>query len=419
MSWIGALKFWNKEKGPIITDTANVYILPRKGTEEYKEVKAVQQGEEMPAKKKEREARNKATMDKALGQLRAVEAETKARNVERKKEAKVVVEQRAQEAAKRATEQKAQEAAKRAAQQKAETAVRIAEQKAGEAAKGGSISGVSELPEDLQLNIKGFVGDKSTGWNLANLFMAGKQLAQVNAPAILIVMDAISFGEGGNQTIFFESTADSYPLLKKDNLNRSVSKSIFEKWGKKGGIPMRGLRGDVYGYELPFNEPNSTQMEILNNGFPQLKINIVRRVGGIGGKAGIKFTWEPKTSGINLRTKEGKANVKKILEESAESAKTYLARIEDKAEPFWDFLTKQKKRAIEARQKARESSSFKIPATKASAEFVSPDRFEDVYLAFFGDAEKAKKRADELRKQHPNKRMKFFGRRNLNIIIEK
>jgi hypothetical protein len=84
MSWIGALKFWNKEKGPIVTDTANVYMLPRKGTEEYKEVKAVQQGEEMPAKKKEREERNKATMDKALGQLRQVESETKARNEARK-----------------------------------------------------------------------------------------------------------------------------------------------------------------------------------------------------------------------------------------------------------------------------------------------------------------------------------------------
>jgi hypothetical protein len=86
MSWIGALKFWNKEKGPIVTDTANVYMLPRKGTEEYKEVRAVQQGEEIPSKKKEREERNKATMDKALGQLRQVESETKARNVERKKE---------------------------------------------------------------------------------------------------------------------------------------------------------------------------------------------------------------------------------------------------------------------------------------------------------------------------------------------
>jgi hypothetical protein len=86
MSWISALKFWNDEKGPIVTDTANVWMMPRKGTEEYDEVRAVQQGKEIPSKKKEREARNKATMDKALGQLRQVETETKARNVERKKE---------------------------------------------------------------------------------------------------------------------------------------------------------------------------------------------------------------------------------------------------------------------------------------------------------------------------------------------
>jgi hypothetical protein len=79
--WITALKAWNTKKG-------GSWCVPRKGTKEYDEVKAMMGGNETPEAKKEREGRNKAVMETAVSKLRQVEAETKARNVKRVEEAK-------------------------------------------------------------------------------------------------------------------------------------------------------------------------------------------------------------------------------------------------------------------------------------------------------------------------------------------
>jgi hypothetical protein len=78
--WITALKQWNGEKG-------GPWCVPRKGSPEYDEVRAIMDGKETPARKAQREKGNVDRMAKALQQLRGIEAETKERNVQRAKEA--------------------------------------------------------------------------------------------------------------------------------------------------------------------------------------------------------------------------------------------------------------------------------------------------------------------------------------------
>jgi hypothetical protein len=84
---------------------------------------------------------------------------------------------------------------------------------------------------------------------------------------------------------------------------------------------------------------------------------------------------------------------------------------------YLDTLEGRRKAKI-AETKAVAKAVFSIPATEAKAEYVSPDNFEDVYLAFYGDADRAKAAAANLRRRIPGKRAKFFGRKNLNIRAE-
>jgi len=75
--WIDALKKWNTEKG-------GSWCIPRKGSPEMTAVKRIMEGKETTKEKSAREDRNKATMSKALQQLRGIEEETKIRNQARK-----------------------------------------------------------------------------------------------------------------------------------------------------------------------------------------------------------------------------------------------------------------------------------------------------------------------------------------------
>ena len=74
MKWIDALKVWNKGKG-------GSWCIPKKGSADYDAVRAIMER----AKPEAVAARNTERSAKALEQLRAVEAEAKARNKERKK----------------------------------------------------------------------------------------------------------------------------------------------------------------------------------------------------------------------------------------------------------------------------------------------------------------------------------------------
>lgn len=438
MKWVEALKVWNGKKG-------GTWCIPRKGSAEYDEVRAIMDRSKPAAVA----ARNKATSAKALEQLRGVEAATKARN-----EASAAAAKEKSAAAREAaikkvyldalpydyqreemkdkslseiqayaskqilrkqvpgdTSQKALSQLKKLdTRTKIEAQREKAKLKTKPKAEVKPVEGVSELPEVVQEKIKEYVG-KTTGWNLAKLFMENDGLPMSRAAALIILLASISHGEDGNEKFFLEARADERPteLISRYADANPIAKSILEKW----------FPGGRFLVEVP----TETQEKILTNGFKDIQFDLRRRKGTMGSKSGIVLEWSPKKSDLNLRTKEGKAALKKRYDEAAETAKSYLARIDDKAKDFLEFLQKKAKSEAEAKAKskseAKAKSTFVIPATEAKSEFVAPDRFEDVFLAFYGDAGKAKTSADELRAKYPGKRIKFFGRKNLNMKLEK
>lgn len=74
MKWMDAVKKWNADHNP------ETWCIPRKGTTEYFEVRAIMEGKPSPKKTKIVEERR----EKAVVGLRAVEKETADRNKARK-----------------------------------------------------------------------------------------------------------------------------------------------------------------------------------------------------------------------------------------------------------------------------------------------------------------------------------------------
>jgi len=73
MQWIQALKQWNGQSTQLKVAHKDVWAVPRKNTEPYKEVKDMTKPD--------------YKMKKAISQLRQVEEETKQRNIKRQEEA--------------------------------------------------------------------------------------------------------------------------------------------------------------------------------------------------------------------------------------------------------------------------------------------------------------------------------------------
>ena len=122
-----------------------------------------------------------------------------------------------------------------------------------------------------------------------------------------------------------------------------------------------------------------------------------------------------------MRTAAGRAEFANRQAEDAATAADYLKRAGKKE--FFDYLKEKEeglaKKAKETIAAERAASDFVIPATKAKAEFVSPDRFDDVFLKFYGNPAKAAETATYYRDKYPGKRLMFYGRTHLHVVVEK
>jgi hypothetical protein len=409
--WIDALKKWNSEKG-------GPWCVPRKGSSQYDAVRQLmplkksqvsvpiksKKVQEMVKRQKEEEL--ESNRKKALTQLRQIEEETKARNEARK--AVVPPPQ------------------KRKRPAVAPQAIPI------ESAVSQKYKTAEDLPPDIVnqiLNTAGFPGlamkqGKKAPLNVSELFSLGKNLYKSRANAIVLLLSAISAGKDGNEKMLFVARANEIPLERTRNYNDKVKAIINLFYPKLSSDNLRFLH--LYGYESGFDFTiealTEAQVQLLQKMFNnKLEIESYRRKGTLGNKSGVIIKWNPDTTGINKRTKEGKAEINKIYEESAKLASEYLDIIEENATKIMnlskDVVSKETKDKKEEKEKVKEEAKkdIFIASTRKNAISYSPDMFEKVLEAFSGDKERAIKSAKTIRERYPGKNVFFYGRKNLNI----
>ena len=355
----------------------------------------------------------------AISALRGVEEETRKRNLMRQVEMsdrEILRQIRAFEAEEEAERRRT---AARAASEEREAAG-VARSRSGSPVRAPAVGGagtaepekpvlpVADLPEEVQKRIREMVGPDDR-FNLARTFTSGKAAFRARANAILLGLAA--FAEDGPDGKVYVRAPTGYQGQARDVANE---------------LP---VLNDLVGRTSPYSsrkfvdsfliaEPTREQLEMLSKGLKYTEFFFTRGRAGITGPVSIKVEWRVKSNDLNLKTKAGRAELAARKAEDTATALDYLKRA---ARPdfmaYLDTLEGRRNAKI-AETKAVAKAVFSIPATEAKAEYVSPDDFEDVYLAFYGDADRAKAAAAALRRRIPGRRAKFFGRKNLNIMPE-
>ena len=325
-------------------------------------------------------AKNEARMAKAMGQLRAVATESAGRR----------------------------EAAKAAA---------AAAPAPKPAAAGGAGTSepkerkVSDLPEEVVSKIKELTGE-SSAFNLARVFLLGTDSVNIGdykrrANAILLILNGIAKGDDstGRHRIEFEAKESEVPTKYASSVDGKGGEILKELY------PIKPFEIEVLSRD---------QDRMLERGFKHLNVG-TERIKAAMRKSKLVLEWRTDETGLNMRTKAGKEEYKRRVEEDAKTAQQYLERIAAKGKEFFKFMEGKVAAKKEEKAKAKEAARavFAIPATQAKAEYVDPADFENVYMSFYGDEERARQRAKELREAYPGKRIKFFGRARLNLMVER
>jgi hypothetical protein len=333
-----------------------------------------------------------------LDALRQIEEETKARNKARKAESNRT----------KALAQLRQFEEETKARNKARKAVVPPPQKYKTA---------KDLPFDIVnqiLNTAGVPGlamkqGKKAPLNVSELFLLGKNMYKPRASAIVLLLAAISAGKDGNENMLFEAKAKELPLARKSTQDNKVKAIINQFY-------------TGFGFDFPVEALTYAQAQLLQKMFNnKLEIESYRRKGTMASKSGVVIKWNPNATGINKRTKIGKAQIDTIYEESAKLASEYLDIIDENATKIMnitkDSVDATNKDTKEAKEKVKEEAKKDvfISPTRKNAISYSPDMFEKVIEAFFGDKERAIKTAKTIRERHPGKNVFFYGRKNLNI----
>jgi hypothetical protein len=113
-----------------------------------------------------------------------------------------------------------------------------------------------------------------------------------------------------------------------------------------------------------------------------------------------------------------------IIAAHEEASAKEKAEKKKKLDAYADELRQKAQEAEDAKKKIEEVKSeakkqYTVSATQAKANFESPDMFELILTTFYGDKEKAKKMAEQIKQKYPGKRIKFYGRKNLNLLVER
>jgi len=387
MKWIEALKFWNNERQH--TDAGHMWCVPRKGTPEHAEVIAIMKRNKPAAVA----ARNKERAEKSLEQLRQHESKIKGHNLSRDWLGATAA--AAAGAAPRAAGVEEPEPAPKAKSPK--------KRKGFLTEEGAKLA--AQLPANAVEQIVAFAGT-GTAFNLGRIFLKGNKYEN---NGILYMLYGIMTEK---DIMFFRALQKEWCYTDLGEETDESGSEVREIFKLASGEKRR---------EYPLLIPTKTQREMLEDAFPKLKISMYHRQGTLGNPSGCVFRYEAITSGLNLRTKEGRAARDKILLEAKQKAYNLLGRLH-KAD-YWKFVAdrhekeREKKEATKAANKELGRQIVSIASTEAKAEYVHPDMFEAVFLAFLGDPQRARRKAAELQAAYPGRDVKFWGRKNLNMRV--
>jgi len=275
----------------------------------------------------------------------------------------------------------------------------------------------ADIPEDV---VKSYILPflKGKEFNLGKVFFEAGSDFRRRAIGVLILLKQIA--EGKDEKRLYEARADEYP-----NSFLSTYFKPHDKHTKQliDADPFYFVREMVAASgEYVFEAPSEEQIKMLRNGFPEwITIEAHRRKGSMGSKSGIIIVTKVESTGLNLRTKVGKAEILKRQDEVSAIATGYLKRIyaKDYAAFFKALVNKgEKKREEFVAKKAEARSAYDFAKSEKKAQFEPPDNWLHILKAFFYPSEeRAVNYRASLAKIADGRQAKFWIPRGKNLQL--
>jgi hypothetical protein len=232
-------------------------------------------------------------------------------------------------------------------------------------------------------------------FNLAKLFLIpakrGENETSMRLRGIIYFLGIMA--TQGTTDTFFEARQDEPVHYRKPMINAKASALLSH-------------------LTTTIEPPCEHQLAMLSRGFPDfVNLHAERKKGSMGRKSGLSMRCSISTSGLNMRTKEGKATYAKREDEVKQIANGYLDRL--LAKDYKAFFSFVHKTAVEAYNKKKGAgvalrASVEFAKSEAKASVVPPEQFAKVMGAFYENESKGKERAEVLKAEGGGRAAKFW-----------
>jgi hypothetical protein len=274
----------------------------------------------------------------------------------------------------------------------------------------------SDIPEDV---VKSYILPFTKGkeFNLGKVFFEAGSYFRRRAIGVLVILKQIAEGEN-EKTLYGAREGDFPPAMLQTYGVKTTGRA------QSMDDPFWFVREmAVASGEYVLEAPSKEQLRILRNGFPDwMTIDAYRRKGTMGNKSGIVIITKVESTGLNLRTKAGKAEILKRQDEVSAIAMGYLKRIY--AKDYTAFFKALEDKGVKKKEevlakKAEARGTYDFAKTEAKATFEPTDNFLHIMRAFFGPAHEEQAQAENhrLMGKAAGRRAKFWIPRGKNLQI--